>query len=199
MHFIKARIRELRPKGKTQTGLGQVLGLDPARITEIMKGERQVKASELVPMSDYLEMPLADVIAALETAQADEDPIEAENEDGPEPRFGAYVRGLREAKGMSVPDLARAARVSPAVISRIETADWKPKDEILLNIAKVLGADGTELIDRATQVPPELSEIIKSHGARGVGLTELFRTVKDFSPEQMKDLIERAKRAKPKP
>jgi len=198
MHFIKARIRELRPKGKTQTGLGQVLGLDPARITEIMKGERQVKASELVPMSDYLEMPLTDVIAALEAAQADEDPVEAEGEDGPELRFGAHVRGLREAKGMSVPDLARATRVSPAVISRIEAADWKPKDEILLNIAKVLGVDGPGLIARAAQVPPELGNLIRSHEAQG-GLAELLRTTRDFSPEQMKELIERAKRAKTKP
>jgi transcriptional regulator with XRE-family HTH domain len=70
VHFIKARIRQLRAKGKTQTGLAQAIDVDPARITEIMKGERQVKVSELKAMARYLEMSLPKLVDALVDVEA---------------------------------------------------------------------------------------------------------------------------------
>jgi len=66
MIWIKDRIRLLRPKGKTQTGLAAALGLDPSRVTEIIKGDRQIKRSEVAPLAAYLEMTVADVMAAID-------------------------------------------------------------------------------------------------------------------------------------
>lgn len=66
MIWIKDRIRFLRPKGKTQTGLAAALGIDPSRVTEIIKGDRHIKSSEVAPLAGYLEMSVADVMAAID-------------------------------------------------------------------------------------------------------------------------------------
>ena len=66
MIWIKDRVRFLRPKGKTQTGLAAALGLDPSRVTEIIKGDRRIKSSEVAPLAAYLEMTVADVMAAID-------------------------------------------------------------------------------------------------------------------------------------
>jgi len=66
MIWIKDRIRLLRPNGKTQTGLAAALGIDPSRVTEIIKGDRQIKSSEVAPLAAYLEMTVADVMAAMD-------------------------------------------------------------------------------------------------------------------------------------
>lgn len=66
MLWIKDRVRSLRPKGKTQTGLAAALGIDPSRVTEIIKGERQIKSSEVAPLAAYLEMTVGDVMAAID-------------------------------------------------------------------------------------------------------------------------------------
>jgi len=66
MIWIKDRVRFLRPRGKTQTGLAMALGVDPSRVTEIVKGERQIKSSEVAPLAAYLEMTVADVMAAID-------------------------------------------------------------------------------------------------------------------------------------
>jgi len=66
MIWIKDRIRLLRPTGKTQTGLATALGIDPSRVTEIIKGDRQIKSSEVAPLAAYLEMTVADVMAAMD-------------------------------------------------------------------------------------------------------------------------------------
>jgi transcriptional regulator with XRE-family HTH domain len=66
MIWIKDRVRFLRPKGKTQTGLAAALGIDPSRVTEIIKGDRQIKSSEVAPLAAYLEMTVTDVMAAMD-------------------------------------------------------------------------------------------------------------------------------------
>lgn len=113
-------------------------------------------------------------------------------------KFGAYIRGHREAMGMSLRDLAKAAGVSPTFMSKVETEDWKPKEEKLRKIAKLLGLDGDDLVARAGRVPSELSDIIKDHGARS-GVEALLRTTKRFTQQQMEQLVEHAEKVvKPK-
>lgn len=65
MNWIKERLKELRPKGKNQTGLGRALGLDPARVTEIIKGSRQIKIPEIPKLAEYLELGMHDVFTAI--------------------------------------------------------------------------------------------------------------------------------------
>jgi transcriptional regulator with XRE-family HTH domain len=108
-------------------------------------------------------------------------------------KFGAYIRDNREAQGMSLRDLAKAAGVSPTFMSKVETENWKPKEEKLRKIAQVLGLDGSDLVARAGRVPSDLAEIIKEHGARPE-LEALLRTTKRFSSEQMGKLVQQAER-----
>ena len=112
---------------------------------------------------------------------------------GSSERFGAYIREQRDAKGMSLRELAKAAGVSPTFMSKVETENWKPKEEKLRKIAQILGLDGDDLVARAGRVPSDLAEIIKEHGARPE-LEALLRTTKRFSSDQMGKLVEQAER-----
>lgn len=48
----------LKQKGKTQRGLADAMGVAQPRISEILRGDRQVAATELYPISVYLGMPI---------------------------------------------------------------------------------------------------------------------------------------------
>lgn len=55
--WIDKRLKEL---GETKSGLGRHLELPFARISEIISGKRDIKASEVIPISDFLRLsPLA--------------------------------------------------------------------------------------------------------------------------------------------
>jgi repressor LexA len=63
--WIEKRLQELgRPKGKL--GLAKHVGFAPARVTEIIKGDRKVHASEVALIADYLEWPVETFMALLD-------------------------------------------------------------------------------------------------------------------------------------
>lgn len=45
------------------------MGLDPSRVTEIVKGERRVKLTEIKPMAEYLDLPEVDITSRLTGAE----------------------------------------------------------------------------------------------------------------------------------
>src|SRR4029077_12938388 len=112
-------------------------------------------------------------------------------------KFGAFIRREREAKGLSLRDMAKKIKVSPTFLSKVETENWKPGEEKLRKIAEVIGCDSEELMAKAGRVPSELSNIIKQHPHRHE-LTALLRTTKDFSADAMANLVRQAKKAKDK-
>ena len=112
-------------------------------------------------------------------------------------RFGAFVRREREAKGMSLREMAKRIRVSPTFLSKVETEDWKPGEEKVRKIAEVIWCDAEELMALAGRVPSELSDIIKQHPHRHE-LTALLRTTKGFSADAMAKLVRQAEKAKDK-
>lgn len=63
--WLKDRLVELRTRGKTATGLAKLLRLQPARITDMIKGERRIAGSEVPRIAAYLEMPEHEVLALL--------------------------------------------------------------------------------------------------------------------------------------
>lgn len=71
MIWIKDRLKGLRAKGKNQTGLGRALGLEPARVTEIIQGNRQIKIPEIPKLAEYLEMEMHEVFTAIGGPLAD--------------------------------------------------------------------------------------------------------------------------------
>lgn len=60
--WIKNRLDEI---GENQKGLAEHLGLPPPRITEIIKGERQVTAKEVLGLSSFLHLPEVVVLRRL--------------------------------------------------------------------------------------------------------------------------------------
>lgn len=77
--------------------------------------------------------------------------------------FGQWVRLKREEKGLTQMDVARRAGVSMSYISTIERgerhritgAPSAPSRDIIINIAKALGADEAEALMRAGYTPED--------------------------------------------
>lgn len=109
-------------------------------------------------------------------------------------KFGATIRDAREAKGISLRDLAKRVEVSPTFLSKVETEDWKPKEDKLRKIASILELDGDELVAQAGRVPSDLTDIIKKHGAKAE-LATLLRITKAYSATEMSKLVQAAKKA----
>ena len=108
-------------------------------------------------------------------------------------KFGAIIRQAREGKGISLRELAKQAGVSPTFLSKVETEDWKPKEEKLRKIASLLGLDEADLVARAGRIPSELTDIIKRHGARSE-LETLLRTTKRFSSADLTKVVQHAQK-----
>lgn len=63
MQWIRDRVQALRHKGKTLSGLARALGVDPARVTEMIKGTRRIQFDELQPMAAYLEVSVEELMS----------------------------------------------------------------------------------------------------------------------------------------
>ena len=110
-------------------------------------------------------------------------------------KFGEFIRQQREAKGLSLREMAKKIKVSPTFLSKVETEDWKPGEEKLRKIAEIIGCDPDDLFARAGRVPTELSEIIRQSPDRP-GMTALLRTAKGFTAEEMGKLVRQAQKIK---
>jgi transcriptional regulator with XRE-family HTH domain len=62
---------------------------------------------------------------------------------------GNYIRARREALGFSQPALARAARVTPAMINRLESGQRRGRPPLLRAVADALQVPPAELLERA--------------------------------------------------
>ena len=60
--------------------------------------------------------------------------------------FGAYLRHLREARGMSQQELGDYADVAKMTVHRIETAQFSATLDVLLSLAKALNVPLYELM-----------------------------------------------------
>ena len=75
--------------------------------------------------------------------------------------FGAYIRKIREAKGLGMNDFAYGIAVSPAYWSRIEREIEKPpKDELITKAALALGESLDDAFVEAGRLPPDMREDI---------------------------------------
>src|SRR4051794_27070497 len=107
-------------------------------------------------------------------------------------KFGASIREAREARDISLRDLAKRIEVSPTFLSKVETEDWKPKEDKLRKIASILEMDADDLVARAGRVPSDLTDIIKKHGAKAE-LAALLRITKGYSASEMSKVVQAAK------
>ena len=76
---------------------------------------------------------------------------------GPEPtagNLGAALRAAREARGLSLREVARQVEVSPSFVSQVELGKAKPSVGTLYALVSVLGISLNELLGSGPTEPP---------------------------------------------
>lgn len=71
--------------------------------------------------------------------------------------FGNRIRELRQAKSLTLRDVAKRVKVTFTYLSKIENQKLSfgefPSDDLILRLARVLGADPDELLLLAEKIP----------------------------------------------
>ncbi|SNZ21690.1 LexA family protein [Cohaesibacter gelatinilyticus] len=67
--------KRLKSLGKTKGALSEHLGVAPARMTELSKGNRQLQSNEIMPFAEFLEMDPMQVLSMLSDPNASVDQI----------------------------------------------------------------------------------------------------------------------------
>ena len=82
--------------------------------------------------------------------------------------FGARLRELRRAAGLTLRVLADKAGVDFTYLSKIETGklQYMPASDTIRKLADLLGANPLELLSLADKLPPELNQISDVPAAR---------------------------------
>jgi repressor LexA len=80
-------IRGLKRSGKSKGGLAEAMGVRPGAVSEILGGERLVKASEILPIMEYLELNLSPIMGRVGAGAV----IEPEYEQVPPEGLGDVV------------------------------------------------------------------------------------------------------------
>ncbi len=76
-------------------------------------------------------------------------------------RFGTRLEQLRKGKGLGLKPLAKKVKVNHSYLSRIESGDVHPSEQIIHRLAQVLGYDEAELMLLADRIPPKWRSAIK--------------------------------------
>ncbi len=76
--------------------------------------------------------------------------------------FGEYARGLREAKGFSVRQVAKQLGIEPSHLSRIERNEAHASEEVLEGLAGVLEVDPHLFLATAGKVTKEFLEAVQA-------------------------------------
>jgi len=109
--------------------------------------------------------------------------------------FGQILREKRVAKGYSLRKFAELIGLSPTYVSQVEQdkVESPPTVERLNRMADLLGESRDEFVSLAGRVPEDLPRIIQS---RPNTIPELLRATKSLTPEQVRQLLNQAKKMK---
>ena len=106
--------------------------------------------------------------------------------------FGKFLREKRIARGYSLRKFAEKIGVSPTYLSQVEQGRFDPPTaERVEQIAKLLGEDAETMIRMAGRTPNDLPPLLHNEG-----IPELLRATHGLSPEQLRELTERARTLK---
>lgn len=76
--------------------------------------------------------------------------------------FGSRIRELRQAKNLTLRDVAKKVRVTFTYLSKIENQKLSfgefPSTELIVKLAKVLDADADELLLHAKKIPETIRQ-----------------------------------------
>lgn len=106
--------------------------------------------------------------------------------------FGPTIRLLRQAKGISLREMARQLGVSPAFLSQIEAGRQHkiPKARIV-QVAKMLGVSDAYLLGTAKQIHPDVVEFLRETPEAADFLITAMQS--GLAPEDFADLRESLK------
>jgi HTH-type transcriptional regulator, competence development regulator len=93
-----------------------------------------------------------------------------------------YLRGLREAKGLSVRQLADQLGLEPSYISKIEHGDRKPSEPILKYFATYFGVNHHLLMAMSGQLTQGFMDVMLRY-------PEAFATLLERLPEAPEKVI----------
>lgn len=100
--------------------------------------------------------------------------------------FGQKIRQLRKAQSLSQRDLAERVRVSFTYISKIENGHLDfgdyPSEELILKLAKALGADADELLLLAKKIPESVRK-------RVIQRPDVFRKLATLDDEALDKIL----------
>src|SRR4051794_40755251 len=98
-------------------------------------------------------------------------------------KFGAFIRGRREARDIGLREMAKMIGVSPTYLSKVERDEFPPPTEDKVRaIAKIVECDADDLLARAGRVSTDITDLIKRHP---VELAALLRTTKGLSADDI--------------
>jgi transcriptional regulator with XRE-family HTH domain len=110
--------------------------------------------------------------------------------------FGQALREKRLAMGHSLRKFAKMADISPTYLSQVEQGNVDPPTvERVTKMADLLEANVDEWIALAGRVPEDLPEIFQRNPT---AIPELLREANGLTAEQLKKLIEGARKMKDK-
>jgi len=76
-------------------------------------------------------------------------------------KFGQCIRQSRKMKSLGIRTLAKQVKVDHSYLSRIESGQTQPSEQIIRKLAKVLDYDEAELMILANRIPPKWRPVIK--------------------------------------
>lgn len=79
---VKMIVRALKKTGKSKGGLAEVMGVRPGAVSEILSGLRLIKASEIQPITEYLELNMVPIMGRVGAGAVIEPDIEQVPPDG---------------------------------------------------------------------------------------------------------------------
>jgi len=79
---VKMIVRGLKKTGKSKGGLAAVMGVRPGAVSEILSGLRLIKASELQPITEYLELNMVPIMGRVGAGAVIEPDLEQVPPDG---------------------------------------------------------------------------------------------------------------------
>jgi transcriptional regulator with XRE-family HTH domain len=107
--------------------------------------------------------------------------------------FGSFTRRQREAREISLREMAKLIGVSPTYLSKVERDRIPPPTEAKVKaLARIIECNADELLARAGRLSSDLLDIIKGHP---VELAALLRTTKGLAAKDVARLIRKAQKA----
>jgi transcriptional regulator with XRE-family HTH domain len=99
--------------------------------------------------------------------------------------FGAHIKRLREARGLSIRELSRRVDVESSYVSKVERDEVKPPgEETIVKLAHELGENPHVLLGLAGKVSSEIQRIILKRPLLFAALIESFKEAPDEALEK---------------